>query len=175
MDEDLDGRDCKAGILLRSVTDLVPTINQPVHVMSPVPARPVTSNQRGSGGGQAPPRTSPLRLPPTLMPSASAARQKMWREASRLHNWLWIEAGGVCVLGGGLQVKEVCLIGGVPLSSDPSPFIPHPNKQWQTWRTQVPVSLMLYFNGLRGCFCSSVSGLDGESWDGGKVSPLKLF
>lgn len=78
----------------------------------------------------------------------------------------------VCVLWGGLQVEEVRLIGGVPLSSDPSPFIPHPNKQWQTWRTQVPVSLMLYFNGFQVYFCSSVSGLDGESWD---VSPLKHF
>lgn len=56
----------------------------------------------------------------------SAARQKMWREQSRLHNWLWTEAT--------FKSAEVYLIGGCP----PAPFClrllsPLPDKnKWQT-------------------------------------------
>lgn len=48
--------------------------------------------------------------------SESAARQKMWREVSRLHNWLWNEAKR----SGGGGVSDCS----VPLGSDLSPIIP---------------------------------------------------
>lgn len=121
---------------------------QTVRLDSGVPARSMTSNLRGSGPRCLlfSPHTSPLRSPHTLI-SARAERgyslnqqsgRKCEKRQAGLHNWLWTEAedsGG----GGVSDWWRPALFRSVSLHSTP-------NKQWQTWITQVPVSLMmLYF------------------------------
>lgn len=81
--------------------------------------------------------TSPLRLPHTLIPARAergccSLNQQPGRKCEErragLHNWLWIEAEDS--VGGGVSDRSVSLHS-------------TPDKQWQTWITQLPLSLMM--------------------------------
>lgn len=104
---------------------------------------------------------SPLGLPHTLIPgpvNQQPGRKCEERRAGR-HNRLWIEAED----SGGRGVSDwrrPAPLGSVCLRSAA-------DSQWQTWITQLPVSLMmLYANDF---LLSSVSGWGGESRDCGKI------
>lgn len=131
-----------------------------------VPARTVTSNLRGPlllffSSHKSPQITSHFDScqSRTGLLSESAARQKMSREASRLHNWLWIEAedsGG----GGVSDWWRPALFRSVSCHSTP-------NKQWQTWIKQMLVSLIiLYFNDfpLSSTVISGCQSQDNSTW-----------